>query len=246
MMNLQDWQTDALFDLSEVSFGALLSDYRYPWEILPDLPDLILKAAEGLDPAVYEKAGDQIWLARSVKGAEDAHIEGPCIIGEDCILRPGVYIRGALLTGRRCVLGHACEFKNALLLNEAEIPHFNYIGDSILGNRSHFGAGAAASNFRQDKAPVKIHLSATEYLDSGLPKMGAVVADDCEVGCNPVLNPGSLLGKRARVYPLSQSRIAVPADTILKPDQSMQPLADDTPAADVRTNPLRNPADKDA
>lgn len=227
-MRQEDFRTDALFDLKRSFFGSWLARYAYPWELLEDIPEAVRQIGRGLNPERYEQTADDVWLAKSLKISGQVSIEGPAVIGENCELRPGAYIRGAVLTGKNCILGNSCEFKNCILLDHVEVPHFSYVGDSVLGNDCHFGAGVITSNFRQDHGFIKIHLDESQVLLTHLEKMGAMVGDGCEIGCHAVLNPGSLLGRRARVYPLTQTRRALPAGSILKNDLSISPLIADS------------------
>lgn len=218
------WLMNELFDLSRPSFGTYLKDFEYPWEVLPHIGRLIREITQTLDPLNYTEIKKEVWAARSAVIAPNVSIDGPCIIGEDSELRPGAYIRGNVLIGRGSVLGNSCEFKNCILLDHVQVPHFSYVGDSILGNDCHFGAGVICSNFRQDHGKIKIHFDHDEYLQTDLRKMGAAAGDGTEVGCQAVLNPGTLLGKGCRVYPLSSVRRAVPAKMIMKQDGSLDAL----------------------
>ncbi|NCC82606.1 MAG: UDP-N-acetylglucosamine pyrophosphorylase [Clostridia bacterium] len=223
-MHLPSWQTDQLFDLSRTPYGTWLTSFVYPWEALPKIKEFILQQGPNLDPAIYEEREPQVWIAKSAKIHPSANIAAPCIIGERCELRPGAYLRGAVLVGNDCVLGNSCEFKNCILLEHVQVPHFSYVGDSILGNDVHFGAGVITSNFRQDKAHIRIHFAEEEDVDTQLRKIGAIVGDGCEIGCQAVLNPGSMIGRGSRVYPLTQTRRALPAQSILKNDGSVHSM----------------------
>ncbi len=222
---MQDhWRTDLLFDLDRTPFGDWLASFTYPWEALPHIKSYILELGPTLPKDIYEETEDGVWIAKSAKVHSSCVINGPAIIGERCEVRPGAYIRGNVLVGNDCVLGNSCEFKNCVLLEHVQAPHFNYVGDSILGNDAHFGAGVIASNFRQDKSQITIKFAENEILKTGLKKMGVIAGDGTEVGCQAVLNPGSLLGKGARVYPLTMTRVPVPKDSILKNDMSVHSL----------------------
>jgi NDP-sugar pyrophosphorylase family protein len=194
-----------LFEMPDsLPFGAIFRADLAPWEWLP----LIREALAGFDfsePAFDRPCGLQIsgdvYIHPSVKLPAFGSIQGPAYIGEGCELRPGVYLRGRVIAGKGCVLGNSCEFKNCLLLDRVQVPHFSYVGDSILGNRSHLGAGVICSNLRLDQMPVSVALPDGQKVDTGLTKLGALIGDGAEVGCNAVLNPGSILGKRALVMP---------------------------------------------
>lgn len=182
---------------------------------IPNIHDFLLRQIQSLDPAQYQEIAPQCWVHKEATVAENAVLIGPLLLGPGCEVRPGAYIRGDVLAGKNVVIGHCTEVKNSILFDEVQIPHFNYIGDSILGYRVHFGAGAITSNFRADHGPIKIKCGGNATI---LPinKMGAVVGDLTEVGCNAVLNPGTILGKKCRIYPLASIRGFCPSETIVK------------------------------
>ncbi|MEM8866736.1 MAG: UDP-N-acetylglucosamine diphosphorylase [Verrucomicrobiota bacterium] len=188
-----------------------------PWEWVPLIKQALASFSfgeVGADiPAGFSIEGD-VFLHPSVKLPPFGSFQGPAYIGEGCELRPGVYIRGNVIAGANCVLGNSCEFKNCLLLENVQVPHFSYVGDSILGNGAHLGAGVICSNLRLDQEPVKVELPERGFADSGLRKLGAILGDGAEVGCNTVLNPGSILGKKALVMPSMSFRGTVAANTI--------------------------------
>ena len=216
----------SLFDLNETMAAALFDGLTYPWEILPKLSDYIRQVGPTLDPARFEKRGEDIWVARSAKVLESAYIGGPTIIDEEAEIRHGAFIRGSAIVGRGAVVGNSSELKNALLFNLVQVPHFNYVGDSVLGYRAHMGAGSIASNLKSDKTNIVIHgipgLTDAE-IETGLRKIGAILGDGADVGCNCVLNPGTVVGKNSRIYPLSRVRGVVPAEHIYKdPDHIVE------------------------
>ncbi|MBE6693420.1 MAG: UDP-N-acetylglucosamine pyrophosphorylase, partial [Ruminococcaceae bacterium] len=187
-----------------------------PMGVLPKIKELILKIGETLSPELYDKRGEGIWIAKSAKVAESAYIGAPCIIGERTEVRHCAFIRGSALIGDDCVVGNSVELKNCILFDSVQVPHYNYVGDSILGYKSHMGAGSITSNVKSDKSLIKVRTSDGTVYDIGLKKMGAALGDFVEVGCNSVLNPGTVVGRNSNIYPLSSVRGAVPSDSIYK------------------------------
>ena len=204
-----------LYDLTQTMAGEALGKLTYPWEMLPGIGDLIVELGKTLDPDVYEQRGENIWIARSAKIAPTASITGPVIIGEDTEVRPGAFIRGKALVGCHCVVGNSTELKNVILFNNVLVPHYNYVGDSILGYKSHMGAGSITSNVKSDKKLVVVKGSEKTW-ETGLKKFGAMLGDHVEVGCNSVLNPGTVIGRNSNIYPLTPVRGVVPSDSIVK------------------------------
>ena len=210
-------KTEDLFDLTHTAAAPLLEKTAYPHEALPYIGDFIKELIKNLSSDEYERIGEDVYAAKDVKIAKTATIEGPCVIGKGTEVRPGAYIRGKVLIGQGCVIGNSTEIKNAILFDSVQVPHYNYVGDSILGYHSHMGAGVICSNVRGDKKPVVIH-GDDEKIETGLKKVGAMLGDYAEIGCNSVLNPGAIVGRNAQVYPLSSVRGTVPADSIWKRD----------------------------
>ncbi len=204
-----------LFNLEETMARDLFEKYTYPWEVLPNISDFVLKLIETLDMNIYEKIEEDVYIAKSAKIYPNTFIKGPTIIGENTEVRPSAFIRGSVIVGNNCVVGNSTELKNVILFNNVQVPHFNYVGDSILGFKAHTGAGAITSNVKQDKTNVFVKTS-DEAVDSKLKKFGAILGDNVEVGCNAVLNPGTVVGKNSRIYPLTMVRGFVPADSIVK------------------------------
>ena len=202
---------EELFSLEHTLAGDWLQRMTYPWELLGEIGEMILALGERLEG--YRQICKQVWVHPSAVVEKSALVEGPCIIGPDTQLRQGAYIRGNALMGSGCVVGNSTELKNAILFDGAQVPHFNYVGDSILGYKAHLGAGAICSNVRGDKGLVTIN-----GIFTGRKKVGAMVGDLAEVGCHAVLNPGTIIGKGARVYPVSSVRGIVPAAHIYKND----------------------------
>ena len=205
---------ETLFDLTHTQAGSYLRGFSYPWEALPGIGKMILSLGQTLDRKAYSHPAPDVWIHVSAKVAPTASITGPCIIGADTEVRHCAFIRGNALVGEGCVVGNSTELKNVILFDGVQVPHYNYVGDSILGYRAHLGAGAITSNVKSDKSPVVIR-GDREY-PTGLKKVGAMVGDFTEVGCGSVLNPGTVIGRNAQVYPLTAVRGTVPANSICK------------------------------
>ena len=212
---MQDITVSSLFDLEHTAARELLSEHTYPWEVLPKIKSYIEELIDTLPERKYVKVRCDVLIAKSAKIAENVTVAGPAIIGEECELRSGAFIRGGVLIGDGVTIGNSCEIKNSIVFDKAQIPHFNYVGDSIIGYRAHLGAGVITSNLKCDKSPVHIKLG-DEKIPTGLKKLGAVIGDRTEIGCNTVLNPGSIIGRDSIVYPLSSVRGVVPSLSILK------------------------------
>ena len=210
-------KTAELFDFSHTVAGDFLQKCDYPWQALPHVGDWILAIGATLEPDRYDRVGESIWIAKSAKVAPTASITGPCIIGEEAEVRHCAFIRGNALVGNGAVVGNSTELKNAILFDGVQVPHFNYVGDSILGYKAHLGAGAVTSNVKSDKGLVVIR-AGEKKIETGRKKVGAMVGDLVEVGCGSVLNPGTVIGRESRVYPLSSVRGAVPAKSIWNKD----------------------------
>lgn len=204
-----------LFAPSDTLGYALLKSVTYPFEALGKISEYIKNIGPSLDPEIYENKGENIWIAKSAKVAPTASITGPCIIGERTEVRHCAFIRGSALIGNDCVVGNSTELKNVILIDTVQVPHYNYVGDSVLGSHSHMGAGSITSNVKSDKTLVVIK-SGDERLETGLKKMGAVLGDYVEVGCGSVLNPGTVIGKSTNIYPLSSVRGVIPENSIYK------------------------------
>lgn len=214
-------RTGELFDLTHTRARPWLERTVYPWEILPDIPTLIREIGAGLDPALYDHPALDVWIAKSAKVAATAFVGAPVIIGERTDVRPGAFIRGSALVGDDCVVGNSTELKNCILFDGVQVPHYNYVGDSVLGYKSHMGAGAITSNVKSDKSLVTVKPAAGyegdfDPIPTGRKKFGAMLGDFVEVGCNSVLNPGTVIGAHSNVYPLSSVRGAVPDRVIFK------------------------------
>lgn len=204
-----------MFNLEQTIAKELFETYDYPWEILPHIGDYIKELGPKLDKNIYEEKGDNIWIAKSATVFSTAYIKGPCIIGENTEVRQCAFIRGNALVGNGCVVGNSTELKNVILFNNVQVPHYNYVGDSILGYKSHMGAGSITSNVKADKTLVQVKHNGN-LIETGLKKFGAILGDNVEIGCNSVLNPGSIIGPLSNVYPLSMVRGCVSANSIYK------------------------------
>lgn len=204
-----------LYDLTQTMAAELFDGKTFPWELLPEIGDWILKTGPMLDQSIYERRGEGVWIARSASIAPTASITGPVIIGAHTEVRPGAFIRGKVLVGDNCVVGNSTELKNVILFNNVQVPHYNYVGDSILGYKSHMGAGSITSNVKSDKKPVIVK-GAKERWETGLKKFGAMLGDHVEVGCGSVLNPGTVVGRNTNIYPLTSVRGVIPSDSIVK------------------------------
>ena len=204
-----------LYDLTETAAKPLLESVTYPWEALPKIKDFIIELGNSLDPEEYEKRGENIWIHKSATVFDSAYIAGPCIIGKDTEVRQCAFIRGSALVGDNCVVGDSTELKNVIIFNNVQVPHYNYVGDSILGFHSHMGAGSITSNVKSDKTLV--HVKGADFdIATGMKKFGAMLGDYVEVGCNSVLNPGTVIGSHSNIYPLSRVRGYVPSNSIYK------------------------------
>lgn len=214
-----EWQilkNEILFEHMEETIAAeIFRGKTYPWEVLPEIGAFIQKLGKTLSEEEYEKRGEDIWIAKSAKVFPTVYIHGPAIIGKNAEIRHCAFIRGNAIVGEGAVVGNSTELKNVILFNKVQVPHYNYVGDSILGYKSHMGAGSITSNVKSDKSPVTIQ---TGYgkVQTGLKKMGAVLGDGVEVGCNSVLNPGTVVGKKSNIYPLSMVRGYIPPCSIYK------------------------------
>jgi NDP-sugar pyrophosphorylase family protein len=203
-----------LFKLSELDAHAIFDGVVYPWAVLTKINTFILEYAKTL-PDDFERIDDFVWVGKGTTIEKSVVIKGPAIIGYNCDIRHSAYIRGNVIIGNEVVVGNSTEVKNAILFNKVQVPHFNYVSDSVLGYKAHLGAGVITSNLKSDGSLVKVK-HGTEIIETGLRKFGAILGDSAEVGCNAVLNPGTILGKNSIVYPLCSVRGCIPANSILK------------------------------
>lgn len=214
-MAIKDYTVEKLFDCNETIAAEFMQTKEYPWELLSGIEEFIIRLGQTLPEDQYEKRGENIWVAKDAHIFDSAYIAGPCIIDQGAELRQCAFIRGKAIVGKGTVVGNSCELKNVILFNHCEVPHYNYVGDSILGFHAHMGAGSITSNIKSDRTNVVIR-DGEEKCETGLRKMGAMLGDWAEIGCNSVLNPGTVLGRRASVYPTSCVRGTVPEDHIYK------------------------------
>lgn len=204
-----------LYDLKETIAAGLLEGLTYPWEALPKIHDFIIDLGESLPKDIYEERGDYIWVAKSAKVAPTACLNGPLIVDEDAEIRHCAFVRGNAIVGKGAVVGNSAELKNVILFNKVQVPHYNYVGDSILGFKAHMGAGSITSNVKSDKKLVVVK-APDGMIETGMKKFGAMLGDEVEVGCGSVLNPGTVVGAHTNIYPLSSVRGFVPGGSIYK------------------------------
>lgn len=213
---MEDCKIRNLFNNLEHTIAKeLLEKFEYPWEVLPYINDFIIELGNKLDKNIYEQKGENIWIAKSATIYPSAYIKGPVIIGENAEIRHCAFIRGKAIIGNNCVVGNSTELKNVILFDNVQVPHYNYVGDSILGYKSHMGAGSITSNVKSDKKLVIIK-NGKEKIETGIKKIGAILGDEVEIGCGSVLNPGTIIGSHTNIYPLSSVRGVVPANSIYK------------------------------
>ncbi len=220
---MQNLTTERLLDLSHTIAAPLFTACTYPWEALAGIGDFVKAMGPALDPARYDHPAENVWIAKTASVAPSASITGPAIICDNAEIRQCAYIRGNAVIGAGAIVGNSCEVKNAVIFDSVQVPHFNYVGDSVLGFRSHMGAGAVTSNIKSDRTNVTIR-NGDSVIETGLRKMGAILGDGVEVGCNSVLNPGTVIGRGSRVYPLSSVRGVVPEGCIFKSAGRVVPM----------------------
>lgn len=209
-----------MYTLSETIAAGLFEGAEYPWEVLPKIHDFILELGKTLPADKFEKRGEDIWIAKSATVAPTACLNGPLIVDEEAEIRHCAFVRGNAVVGKGAVVGNSTELKNVVLFNKVQVPHYNYVGDSVLGFKSHMGAGSITSNVKSDKTLVVVKF-ADEKIETGLKKMGAMLADHVEVGCNSVLNPGTVIGRNSNIYPTSCVRGCIPANSIYKNEKEI-------------------------
>ena len=212
---MQELETRNILNLDETISKNIFDDATYPWEVLTKINDFIIKLGNELDLNKFEKKSENIWIAKSAKIAPTSCIIGPCIIDEDAEIRHSAFIRGNAIVGKNVIVGNSTELKNVIIFNNAQVPHYNYVGDSILGYKSHMGAGSIISNLKSDKSLVTVKCN-NEKIETNLKKFGAILGDNVEVGCGSVLNPGTVIGRKTNIYPLSSVRGYVNQNMIYK------------------------------
>ena len=212
---MEECKITNLYNLDETIAKELLQKATYPWEVLPQIKEYIIEIGRKLDKNKYDEIEENIWVAKTAKVAKTAYINGPVIIGENAEIRHCAFIRGSAIIGEGAVVGNSTELKNVILFNKVQVPHYNYVGDSILGYKAHMGAGSITSNVKSDKKLVIIKNKEAK-LETGLKKVGAMIGDNVEVGCGSILNPGSIIGRNTNIYPLSSVRGVVKENSIYK------------------------------
>lgn len=212
---MENFRYQDLFSLENTIAANIFEGTNYAWEVLPKISGFIKELGKTLNPEKFNKIGEDIWVAKTAKVAESACLNGPLIVDENAEIRHCAFIRGNAIVGKNCVVGNSTELKNVLLFDFVQVPHYNYVGDSVLGYRSHLGAGAITSNVKSDKTLVSVKFN-NQKIETGLKKFGAMVGDFVEVGCSSVLNPGTVIGKNTNVYPLSMVRGVIPPNSIYK------------------------------
>ncbi len=212
---MEECRIENMYDLSQTIAAELFEGKTYPWEVLPEISEFIIKLGNTLDPEIYEKRGEDIWVAKSATVFDSAYLHGPLIIDEYAEIRQCAFIRGNAIVGKNCVVGNSTELKNVVLFNTVQVPHYNYVGDSVLGYKSHMGAGSITSNVKSDKTLVVVK-NGKEEIETGIKKFGAMLGNGVEVGCNSVLNPGTVVCPNSNIYPTSSVRGVVPANSIYK------------------------------
>ena len=219
---MEHLKIENLYNLEETIAKEIFDGLTYPWEVLPKISEFIIKLGNTLPEEKYEKRGENIWIAKSAKVFPSAYIGGPAIIDEEAEVRHCAFIRGNAIVGKGAVVGNSTELKNVILFNKVQVPHYNYVGDSVLGYKAHMGAGSITSNVKSDKTLVVVK-SSEGCVETGLKKFGAMLGDNVEVGCNSVLNPGSVIGRESNIYPVSRVRGYVPERSIFKDKDNIVP-----------------------
>lgn len=212
---MKECRISSLYDLKETIAAPLFEGAVYPWELLPRIKDFIIELGNSLPADRFDRVGENIWIAKSARVAPTACLNGPLIVDEEAEIRHCAFVRGSAIVGKGAVVGNSTELKNVILFNKVQVPHYNYVGDSILGYRAHMGAGSITSNVKSDKTLVAVRCNGEECA-TGLKKFGAMLGDNVEVGCNSVLNPGTVVGRGSNIYPTSMVRGFVPGGSIYK------------------------------
>lgn len=212
---MEQLKVNALYNLDETIAKDIFEGVTYPWEVLPKISSFIMELGKSLSEEEYEKIGENVWIAKSAKVAPTAFINGPAIIGKDAEVRHCAFIRGNAIVGEGAVVGNSTELKNVILFNKVQVPHYNYVGDSVLGYKAHMGAGSITSNVKSDKTLTTVK-TPNGPIETGLKKFGAMIGDNVEVGCGSILNPGTVIGRNTNIYPLSSVRSFIPENSIYK------------------------------
>ena len=224
---MEECKIKNLYTLENTIAKPLLEKYTYPWEVLPNISDFIIELGKKLPKEEYDLIDENIWISKKAKITKSAYIKGPAIICEDAEIRHCAFIRGNAIVGKNTVVGNSTELKNVILFDNVQVPHYNYVGDSILGYKSHMGAGSIMSNVKSDKKLVIIKNKITgEQIETKIKKVGAMIGDYVEIGCGSVLNPGTIIGKNTNIYPLSSVRGVIPQNSIYKNEKNIITRAD--------------------
>lgn len=218
---MKNIQIKNLYNLDHTIAKTYLKKYTYPWEVLKEITNIIISIGEKLDKKEYNNPSENVWIHKTAIVYDTAYINGPCIIGKNAEIRHCAFIRGNAIIGNNCVVGNSTELKNVILFDNVQVPHYNYVGDSILGYKAHMGAGSITSNIKSDKTNVVIKYNDTK-IETNMKKVGAMLADGVEIGCNSVLNPGTIICKNTNVYPLSSVRGVIPQNCIVKQNEIVE------------------------
>lgn len=219
-MKKDDIKIGNILDLSKTAYGFMFAGLTYPYEVLPIIKDLFMQAVRKLDTSEYNRIKDGVYVHKSVTVLKSVFLGRNIIIGKDVDLRNSAFLRDNVIIGDNCTVGNSCELKNVIMFNESVVPHFNYVGDSVIGYKAHLGAGAVTSNLKLDRSIIKLKFDDGE-IDTKLKKFGAIIGDNVEIGCNSVLNPGTIIGKNSNIYPLQNVRGVVPGNSIYKSDNNI-------------------------
>ena len=214
------YKTENLLDLKYTIAQSYLKKYEYPWEVIPEIKNIILEIVKNLDKEEYKVIKENVWLHKQATVDDNVVIIGPAIVGKNSQIKHCAYIRENVIIGENCTIGNSCEIKNSIIFDDSQVPHFNYVGDSIMGHKSHMGAGAIVSNLKSDKSNITVR-NENESIETNLRKFGAIIGDYVEVGCNSVLNPGTVVGRNSNVYPLARGRGVVPENSIYKDEDNV-------------------------
>ena len=214
------YKTENLLDLNHTITKEYFNNYEYPWQIIPEIKNIVLEIGKKLDKNEYKEIKENVWVHSSASLDDNITIIGPAIIGKESEIKHCAYIRENVIIGNKCVIGNSCEVKNSIIFDETQVPHFNYVGDSVMGHKSHMGAGAIISNLKSDQSNITVK-DENKNIDTNLRKFGAIIGDFVEVGCNSVMNPGTIIGRNTNVYPLSRIRGTVKENSIYKDEDNI-------------------------
>lgn len=214
-MKKEEIKISSLYDLTHTLAGEYLAQFEYPWEALAGISDFIIELGKSLDPEEYEQRGENVWVHKTATVFPSAYLNGPVIVGKDAEVRHCAFVRGSALIGEKAVVGNSTELKNVILFDNVQVPHYNYVGDSILGYKSHMGAGSITSNVKSDKLLIKVRTE-DGVIETGRKKIGGMIGDNVEIGCGSIINPGTVIGRNTNIYPLSSVRGCIAPNSIYK------------------------------